>query len=60
MLRIETRGTPRQRGQQQGEATRDLALPWIEEGWLKDLSFNVPPSDLFLPSFLSDLCIACS
>ncbi|MEE3259567.1 MAG: C45 family peptidase [Candidatus Latescibacterota bacterium] len=30
MLRIETRGTPRQRGQQQGEATRDLALPWIE------------------------------
>ena len=33
----------------------ELALPWIEEGWLKDLSFNVPPSDLFLPSFLSDL-----
>jgi len=29
MLRIETRGTPYQRGQQQGEATRDLALPWI-------------------------------
>lgn len=30
MLRIETRGTPRQRGQQQGEATRTLALPWID------------------------------
>lgn len=30
MLRIETHGTPRQRGQQQGEATRDLALSWID------------------------------
>ena len=29
MLRIETHGTPRERGQQQGEAVRDLALPWI-------------------------------
>ena len=30
MLRIATHGTPHQRGQQQGEAARELALPWIE------------------------------
>ena len=30
MLRIATQGTPHQRGQQQGEAARELALPWIE------------------------------
>ena len=30
MLRIETHGTPHQRGQQQGEAVRDLALPWSD------------------------------
>ena len=31
------------------------ALPWVEAGWLEDLSFNVPPSDLTVPSFLEDL-----
>ena len=30
MLRIETHGPARQRGKQQGEAVRDLALPWID------------------------------
>jgi len=30
MLKIETHGTPKERGQQQGEATRALARPWIE------------------------------
>ena len=30
MQRIETRGGPRERGLQQGEAVRGLALPWME------------------------------
>ncbi|MEE2878967.1 MAG: bifunctional diguanylate cyclase/phosphodiesterase [Pseudomonadota bacterium] len=31
------------------------AVPWAKQGWLKDISFNVPPSDLILPTFMDDL-----
>ena len=33
MLRIKTCGTPYQRGIQQGQATRELARPWLDRHW---------------------------